>query len=1125
MSAHPRDITELAGSDDFFERSWVLDALDDRLDGPGGRVVLLTGPPGAGKTAIAARIVQISQRRAPDGGRRHIRADAVTYAHFCRARDDRTLDPLRWVKAVVSQLATHLSGYAEALAADAEPDLSIVGYGAGTAATGGMVAGVLINQLNLGNLAPRVAFERRVVAPLEQAGPGEPLLLVIDGLDEVLDYQETAGLVDLLAVAVRSLDGLPRRVRLLATSRRDERVLGLLPHIAVDLVADAPPGRDDIADFINLRLGERRGDGRFGVRIARSARGNFLYARLVADELMADPNRLDARSLQLPDTLAAYYDDYLEREFTHHQRWRAGYRQLLGTLAVARGAGLTARALASATGLSASATHDMLSALSQYLVGDWPDGPFRLYHESFRQFLVENRRHRVFTQEASEALATFLLNDYDSQWLEAASSENSTGLYALEHTPAHLLEVAAGATGRVDRDRHFMRLQELLADVRFLEAKTMATDVDRVLEDLERFRRVGGMDQKLRLLHRALDRAAHTLRGWDAEVLPALFAQLLHLRAGDLGHRELAASSARRLDEIGAPWWQFVWARGPAWAGLIRTISMRGSAPTAVAITPDGRVCVAGDKGGGVRGWDVDTGGELWAVQAHTDEVIRLAAAREWVVSCSADGSVMSVALEDGQCRSLDDGGGWVTGVTATADGQRALGTGRAGVLSWDLDTGRLTILTNGSLNLRPRLLGTRDGTTLLVQWADNIDLLDFRERRAFSFDGRDEQRRLWVAAPMPDGRGILCFYEAHRGSAKVELAPEVRDVSTGRLLRRLQGPTFAWGAAVAADGSWAASNSDHEIVIWNLDEGRAVGRLPGHGRGVVAFALSPTDPLLVSAGHDQTLRFWEIGDATPVEDAPVRTVNHLEVIGAPEVVVAVYQDGQLAAWTLDEGVRTSIDRSALSDDQKKRGHHLMWAPSRDGRRAARASWETPTLGMFTWSEAIGQDIYIPARIEVYSTGSGERLAVLDEPRGPLTALTMTCSGDRLLAASWDGTVSVWHVEEGSLERRLPVSAATASVTLVSSGRESGQMLDTLAVADAAVTALAVTADDRVTVATRNGSMQEWDLDSGELLAAAVLEAPALALALGSRDAALLLADERGRLTCLMRIASTGAAT
>src|SRR6185295_4735152 len=132
--------------------------------------------------------------------------------------------------------------------------------------------------------------------------------------------------------------------------------------------------------------------------------------------------------------------------------------------------------------------------------------------------------------------------------------------------------------------------------------------------------------------------------------------------------------------------------------------------------------------------------------------------------------------------------------------------TGGAGVLSWDLATGQLTRLADGAPNLLPALLGTRDGTTLLVKFLDSVELIDFGERRNFSFLGWDDRRRLWVAAPMPDGRSLLCFYEGLTGSAVVDLAPEIRDVSTSRLLQSLEGPTLAYGAAVAAGGSWAAS-------------------------------------------------------------------------------------------------------------------------------------------------------------------------------------------------------------------------------------------------------------------------------------------------------------------------------
>jgi len=54
------DIGERAGG--FSGREWVFERIHDWLKNPaGGRFYLLTAEPGAGKTAIAARLVQFSQ--------------------------------------------------------------------------------------------------------------------------------------------------------------------------------------------------------------------------------------------------------------------------------------------------------------------------------------------------------------------------------------------------------------------------------------------------------------------------------------------------------------------------------------------------------------------------------------------------------------------------------------------------------------------------------------------------------------------------------------------------------------------------------------------------------------------------------------------------------------------------------------------------------------------------------------------------------------------------------------------------------------------------------------------------------------------------------------------------------
>ena len=175
----PDELTERG--DEFTGRGWALDAVDAWLESP-RRALLLTGTAGTGKSTIAARIVQMGRGHASTDGRRHLGPGTPVYAHFCRARDDRTLDPLRFVEALSQHLALRLPSYAEALLAVSDAEIQIEGRAtADQAEAGAMVAGVVINSLKLGNMSARLAFERVVRRPLEAAAHDvTPLLVVVE---------------------------------------------------------------------------------------------------------------------------------------------------------------------------------------------------------------------------------------------------------------------------------------------------------------------------------------------------------------------------------------------------------------------------------------------------------------------------------------------------------------------------------------------------------------------------------------------------------------------------------------------------------------------------------------------------------------------------------------------------------------------------------------------------------------------------------------------------------------------------------------------------------------------------------------------------------------------------------
>jgi tetratricopeptide (TPR) repeat protein len=473
------DYTELVTerTEGFTGRQWVFEAVDDWLADPeGARVFLLGGGPGTGKTAIAAQLLRMAEGEVPAKPYPHLDAGSVLFFQFCQALHNDTLDPLRFTKTLSLQLARQYPAFAQALTRTGMQDSQIhveTRQEVGTAADQALVVGAIfvVENLTISDLSARVAFDRVVAGPLKhvpQADPTDTILILLDALDEVLTYPGET-LVDLLAHVLDDPRDLPPQIRFLLTSRPDQRVTHPLGQPALDLIADAPADVDDVQAYAHRRLRAldepRRSD--LAGRIAGASQGNFLYARYVIDDLPADLDQVeDPAELPLPEDLHDMYRQFLERELGRSlDTWDDDYAPLLGTLAVARGDGLTSAQLAGVTKQRRTRMRRLLRTCGQYLAGPQPDGPFRIYHQSFRDFLLEDATYRIFPQESNQDIADFYRETYGDKWGEC-------DVYGLRHLPVHLVE-----EGQHDR------LRELLLDCGWLRARLEATDVRALLAD------------------------------------------------------------------------------------------------------------------------------------------------------------------------------------------------------------------------------------------------------------------------------------------------------------------------------------------------------------------------------------------------------------------------------------------------------------------------------------------------------------------------------------------------------------------------------------------------------------------------------------------------------------------
>src|SRR5688572_20206352 len=131
----------------FSGRGWVFERINHWLADPnGGRVFLLAGGPGSGKTAIAARLAQASEGSAKLAGCDRLQGGFLTYMHFWQAGLDSTLSPIPFVQALSEALANAFPAFRMALEKQGSDQVVLSPVvNTGAVAAGGNVIGLEYN--------------------------------------------------------------------------------------------------------------------------------------------------------------------------------------------------------------------------------------------------------------------------------------------------------------------------------------------------------------------------------------------------------------------------------------------------------------------------------------------------------------------------------------------------------------------------------------------------------------------------------------------------------------------------------------------------------------------------------------------------------------------------------------------------------------------------------------------------------------------------------------------------------------------------------------------------------------------------------------------------------------------
>ncbi len=965
----------------FTGREWVFQAIDDWLRDRDERFLLLTGEPGIGKSALAARLTQV-------------RDDVVAF-NFCTAGRSASSNPSAVIRSLAAQLGAHLPGYGIALANTVAPTHLTIEVNIDVESmSGGQVTGVIINHLHASSLRDEVEILLR--APLTAlAAPPAPAMIVIDSLDEAAAYSrhdEGTGLVALLS----ALDDMPEWMRFLCTSRPDRRVLR---HFAsahsLVLEPGSPDNARDIRGYIGQRvqqpsvqqrLTDEVTEGALAERLAELASGNFLYIAVLISDIAQGLQQLTSIDA-LPRSLDEIYHRFLLRL---EGAWEDRYQPVLEILAVAQEP-LPEAQLAAFTGISRGKVRQALGVARQFLdstVDAQGNEAYTLFHQSLRDYLLDDQRNQDFWCEAESghlAITRHYLSIRAGEW------EQCDG-YGLRHLPSHLR-----SAGQLEHLARLVTDPGFLAAVEprsLLSLPTLMTDAAARVA-LGVYRQVA----RAMLLAESSERASYLEMGAHARG---------HVRFA----RDIAAVHADRP-------WASRWARSRRLADHM-VVGHQDSGVAAIAVGAVGdEAVIASGSFSEVCIWNCDGAGAIGDTRHLENMVTALAFATidDELVLCCGDhrGELHIWPQGRGRPRRTPLGHSNAVRALATAtliDGRPVLVSGDDdGVVRvWDFSSEQplggprqhshaVSAVATGSSRERDVVVAAgHDGTICTCDPADEESPLRPLLRcdypaMGLAIEVMDGSQAIVVAV----NDATVRFLDLERGSAvRSPLTPHDQPSA----------PAIATGRLGEHSVILTGGRDDKALRLWDLKSQSLIRDWEGHPWwvGCVAAGAHRGRPLFVSAGDDGDVRVWDETAVPPDQDSGEALQAEVTSMGAGHagtqpIVVTGDRHGDVAVWRHEDGAQVvrfeRHEQSAVTSLAvgELAGDTVIVSGGLDGIRI----WSPP--GRFKPLHAL------PGRGSTASYQVGVQVAI--GALGPTGRVAVACA---------DGTIGVWDAPRALLE-------------------------------------------------------------------------------------------------------------
>ena len=422
------DITNNANLLHENTRQWFFEKFDKWFSGPDSRAFVLLGDAGVGKSVIAGSLAQ-----------RKRYAGELGCAFFCRNREERRNDPRNVIGTIAHDLCKCINEYSK-----------IVGGERGVA-----------NVLKHKELGIPDLFTKLLEEPLAQCKPPpKRLLVIIDALDET----KCESREDFLHVITKGLPRLPDWLVFFITSRPEDQILNTLA-TKKSCIKICKGGISQQSSFyqqheqdIQRFLEEKVDFSRLPISVEEATKncsGLFLCAFFTAEKLTDTHNSVEVNKVsELNDLISGGIDHFFEENFCRVQKLLGTrlFEKLFGCM-VAAPSPLPESFITFILEREKSnlKEHDVLNAVSQFVIQRTSDHTVTLLHNLISGWLVNKKKNRKFFIDPSIAgeylknVLTEILNAAVSKpphRLSAMGIANDLQTYVLQFAVRYLCKLA-----------------------------------------------------------------------------------------------------------------------------------------------------------------------------------------------------------------------------------------------------------------------------------------------------------------------------------------------------------------------------------------------------------------------------------------------------------------------------------------------------------------------------------------------------------------------------------------------------------------------------------------------------------------------------------------------------------